>query len=609
MKKVCSAFADGINYYLFTNPQVKPKLIKRFQPWMPLLFSEGSIGGDIESVSLNGLKKFYGSGSADITEKKQGDGMEPEPKGSNGFAIAPFNTINGNALLLINPHTSFYFRSEVHVKSEEGLNAYGAVTWGQFFIYQGFNEHCGWMHTTSAADVIDSYSEVVQSKELIYKYGKETRPIISKKVTIVYKTDKGLSKKTFTTFATHHGPIVDMIDGKWIAVKMMNEPVKALTQSYQRTKSGGFSDFKKIMGIRANSSNNTVFADDKGNIAYWHGDYMPKRDLKFKWDGLIDGSDPQTDWKDLFDVDQIVHVYNPVNGWIQNCNSTPYTVSGDQSPDKNLYPSYMAPDFENFRGIHAVKVLRDEKAFTIDKLINAAYDSYLPAFEKLIPSLVTAYEEESVKSDTIKLKLAEPIELLRNWNLRFSETSVPTALAIYWAQRLRQDVSKQMPARIDNIGVIGYLTNRTSNIEKLKALSATLIELQRDVGTWKQPWGEINRFQRLTGKIEPTFDDSKPGIAVPFTSSFWGSLASFGARKYPNTKKMYGSVGNSFVAAVEFGKKVKAKSIVTGGSSSDPSSVHFNDQSAMYANGEFKDILFYDDEINAHVEKSYHPGQ
>ena len=610
MKKVCNAFADGINYYLYTHPQVKPKLLKRFHPWMPLLFSEGSIGGDIESVSLNEIKEFYGGLGGKLKEEVNDDGLEPEPKGSNGFAIAPSRSANGNALLLINPHTSFYFRSEVHMKSEDGLNAYGAVTWGQFFIYQGFNEHCGWMHTTTQADVIDEYKESIEKKgaALFYKYGDTMKPLLSEKVSIYYKNGTSMAKKEFTIYRSHHGPIIAKRDRKWISAKLMQEPMKALTQSYQRTKSAGFDDFKNTMMLRTNSSNNTVFADDKGNIAYWHGDYIPKRNPNFDWSIPLDGSDPNTDWQDLHSLDEIVHVYNPTNGWIQNCNSTPFTVSAGSSPDKSKYPNYMAPDAENARGLHAVRVLENESAFTLNKLITASQDSYLPGFEKLVPSLIGAYDGLAGTNDTVRTKLAEPIGLLRNWDLRYSTSSVPTTLAIFWAQRLRQNVNSKIPSKMDQLSIIEFLQSKTSALEKMVALSQTLIELQREFGTWKQPWGEINRYQRLTGKIESTFDDHKPSLAIPFTSSFWGSLAAYGSKRFPGTKKMYGYVGNSFVAVVEFGKKVNAKSVVTGGSSSDPSSVHFNDQSSLYSQGKFKDILFYDEDIKQHVERTYHPG-
>src|SRR5205085_1961141 len=187
---------------LYTHPQTKPKLLTRFQPWMPLLFSEGSIGGDIESVSLNELKEFYGKLPGDLKEEIGDDGLTAEPRGSNGIAISPSISATGNALFLINPHTSFYFRSELHVVSEEGWNAYGAATWGQFFIYQGFNEHCGWMHTARQADVIDEYIELVtkKNKTLFYKYGSELKPLQEEKISIAFKNGNAISRKEFMTY-------------------------------------------------------------------------------------------------------------------------------------------------------------------------------------------------------------------------------------------------------------------------------------------------------------------------------------------------------------------------------------------------------------------------
>src|SRR5512143_942371 len=131
-----NAWADGLNYFLSRHPEVKPRVIQRFEPWMALAFSEGSIGGDIEDISLQGLEAFYGGTAPRVTALD--DGRPAEPTGSNGIAIAPSNTASHHALLLINPHTSFFFRSEAQMTSDEGLNAYGAPTWGQFFIYHDF---------------------------------------------------------------------------------------------------------------------------------------------------------------------------------------------------------------------------------------------------------------------------------------------------------------------------------------------------------------------------------------------------------------------------------------------------------------------------------------
>ena len=193
-----NAFADGLNFYL-QHPDVKPRVIRHFEPWMALTFTEGSIGGDIEkdqSRPTRGLLRQAARASqapaaADDARRSR------SPRGSNGMAIAPANTADHHALLLINPHTSFFFRSELQMVSDEGLNAYGAVTWGQFFVYQGFNEHAGWMHTSSGVDAVDEYLESVTKKGdgYVYKYGTEERPVIAIEIAVPYKTAHGMARK------------------------------------------------------------------------------------------------------------------------------------------------------------------------------------------------------------------------------------------------------------------------------------------------------------------------------------------------------------------------------------------------------------------------------
>ena len=171
---------------------MKPRVITRFEPWMALSFSEGSIGGDIERVNLGAARgvlwqpdrataRSVAGARVALEADAVGEGGPPaEPTGSNGIAIAGANTASGKAQLLINPHTSFFFREEAQMVSEEGLNAYGALTWGQFFIYQGFNDKAGWMHTSSSVDNIDEYLETVTKKadgSYTYRVGTEERPL------------------------------------------------------------------------------------------------------------------------------------------------------------------------------------------------------------------------------------------------------------------------------------------------------------------------------------------------------------------------------------------------------------------------------------------------
>jgi acyl-homoserine-lactone acylase len=606
LKRLMDAYADGLNWYLVTHPRVKPKLIDRFEPWMALAFSEGSIGGDIETIDLKALQAFYGTAPAQpvaIVDK----GFDPEPRGSNGFAIAPRLTAGGHALLMINPHTSFYFRPEIHMVSGEGLNAYGAVTWGQFFIYQGFNDRVGWMHTSGGGDVIDEYLETVGRRDgrFVYKYGAGERAVRAKSIALPYKTANGMATRTVTAYFTHHGPVIREQDGKWVAVRMMDDPVHALMQSYGRTKARDYAAFRKVMDLRTNSSNNTVYADADGNIAYFHGNFIPRRDPRFDWTKPVDGSDPATEWKGLHDVGETITLLNPASGYISNTNNWPCTGFGASSPDCSTYPAYMWTLPQNPRGVHAERVLRDARGLTLDGLVAKAYDSYLTAFEPLVPALVKDWEALP-DGAPLKARLADQVALLRGWDLRFATASVATSLAVYWGQDMVAQASGR--AKAAHVPVIDFVQTRLTPQERLDALARASDKLQADFGSWKTPWGDINRFQRLSGAVDQQYDDAGPSIPVGFTSANWGSLASFGMTAKQTTKRIYGDRGNSFVAAVEFGPRVRAKSILAGGESGDPASPHFTDQAAMYSRGEFKDVLYYKEDIEKQLERKYHPG-
>jgi acyl-homoserine-lactone acylase len=619
LKALMTAWADGLNYYLHTHPNVQPRVIRRFEPWMALTFSEGSIGGDIEQVNLAQLEAFYS------TPRSQGpttgspaarmhtppsidhDVADLEPSGSNGIAIGPSNTASGKALLLINPHTSFFFRAEAQMVSEEGLNAYGALTWGQFFVYQGFNDRAGWMHTSSSVDNIDEYLETIVKKgnALFYSSGTQQRALKATKITVPYRTATAMAQKEFTVYRTQHGPIVREADGKWVSVRLMEEPVKALTQSYSRTKARNYKAFRETMELHTNSSNNTIYADADGTIAYFHSNFIPKRNPKFDWTRPVDGSDPATEWDSVLSIDETPGVVNPASGWVYNTNNWPWSASGPNSPKKENFPAYVDSGSENARGLHAIRLLDGQKGFTLDSLVLAAYDGYLPWFEKTIPAVVKAWDRAQGAS-ALKTKLADPIAVLRGWDLRWSAASAATTLAHFWGDEITRLAGAE--ARKLNLPTDEYIASKAPDEQLLQALATVTATLAQDFGSWKTPWGDVNRFQRLTGDLVQPFHDAKPSLPVGFTSGRWGSLASFGARRYPSTKRLYGTSGNSFVAVVEFGDRVRARAVTAGGQSGSSGSKHFNDQAARYSTGDLRPVFFYPSDLDAHTERKYRPG-
>jgi acyl-homoserine-lactone acylase len=588
LRKLMEAWADGLNYYLATHPEVRPRVITRFEPWMALSFSEGSIGGDIERVSLTQLRTFYDNSAVAMTDAEPGL-LFLEPTGSNGIAIAPSHTRDGHALLLINPHTSFYFRSELHMTSGEGLNAYGAATWGQFFIYQGFNANAGWMHTSAPVDNVDDFAETIVTGadgSLSYRYGDELRPVTTKTITLSYRTaDGGRAQRSFTTFATHHGPIVRQADGKWIAFALMNTPVEALQQSFLRTKARDYADYIDVASLKANSSNNTLFADSKGNIAFLLPQFMPIRDDRFDYLQPVDGSNPATDWQGLHSLESMPQAVNPQNGWAFNTNNWPWTCAGADSPNAADYPRYFNRGTENERGRHVIQLMTARNDFTPQALRDVAFDSYLGAFAELVPQLVAAWDRLP-EGDEQKVRLAGPISLLRGWDYRWGAGSTATSLAIFWAEG-----------------------SRATDAQRLASLDAAVDRLTEDFGSWQVPWGEINRFQRNDGAIVQTFDDAKPSIPVPFTSGTWGSLASYPGARRPGTKRFYATSGNTFVAVVEFGPRLRAWAVREGGNSGHPDSPHFKDQAERYASGNLRPVYFYPDDLMGHIERRYKPGK
>jgi acyl-homoserine lactone acylase PvdQ len=612
LKQLLNAYADGINFYLYKHPEVKPVLLHRFQPWFPLLWTDGSIGAiSTGNVTDEEVRSVYLPASPSGTAMLLSD--DEQNTGSNGFALGPSKTASGNSILYINPHVTFYFRPEVHMVSEEGLNVYGAVTWGQFFIYQGFNEYCGWMHTSSNVDVADMYTEKLTMKNghFFYQYNNVLKPVITRDIELAAASDTGITKTTVTAYYTQHGPVMARRNDQWISVKSNNRSLNGLIQCWQRTKVKGFEEYKKIMELRSNTSNNTVFADNSGHIAYWHGNFVPKRDVAFNWSKVVDGTISATEWKGLHTLDEIVHVYNPATGFIQNCNSTPFTCSGSSSPKKENYPTYMAPDGENFRAINAARLLSNGNQFTIDKTIAAGYDTKLTAFEILIPALINAFDKTITTTDSLYYPLMVPINILRRWDYRCGENSVATTIAVEWAQRLSASIQKIYVGigETDQVQQTTQYAATASPNELLQALNTTLNELTKKFGRWDIAWGYINRIQRISGDIVQPYNDAAQSLPVGFASATWGMLPSYNSRYYPGTKNRYGVSGNSFICAVEFGKKIVAKSLLAGGESCDPSSPHFKDQLDMYARGKFKDVLFYKEDVMQHAEKNYHPGE
>lgn len=612
MKALLQAFADGINFYLATHPEVKPKLLNRFEPWYPLLWTDGSIGA-ISTGFINELDvaSCYQLGDAQAFLAPKNWNPEQSLQGSNGFAIAPSKSKTGHAMLYINPHVTLYFRPEIQINSKEGLQVYGAVTWGQFFVYQGFNAYGGWMHTSSKVDVADVYHETMRwnQGQPQYLLDGQWRNLRSQWIEIKVKGEAQARK--FKAYYTHRGPIMGKRGEHWLSVRSFNRSMRSLQQSWQRMLSTGLNSFQKTMDLRANTSNNTVYADKYGNIAYWHGNFVPKRRPDLDWGLSQDGRYSKNDWQGLHALKDIVQSINPKNGWLQNCNSSPFTVAGAlYSPKKSAYPVYMAPDGENFRGINAVERLSRSGNLDLDGLIALGYDPHLSAFDVYFPRLLDKLMQSKAYAENHHW--AEPLKEIRDWDKKVSLENPILALTLTWLQALapQMDRTRQFGGEMDQVLNAQAWVQTVSADALAQTFGQAMQSMQQSFGHWRVPFGTVNRFQRLkVDAPESHFSDQAPSVPIPYVSSQWGMLPSYVSKPYPGTKLWYGSGGNSFVCAVDFGPRLQAKSLLAGGQSGQWLSNHYDDQVAAYAQGKFKTVYFYRSDVLKALEKRYRPGE
>jgi acyl-homoserine lactone acylase PvdQ len=608
LKKLCDAYAAGINYYILTHPNSKPKLLNRIQPWVPLLNNIPSINNS--NLTDADVKNMYPLKSLESIAFNANNPLQEDVQaGSNGWAISGKNTRDKNPILLINPHSEFYNRIEVQLVSKEGLNVYGAPFLGEFNIFQGFNEFCGWMHTVTLSDAKDLFIENIKpiSTGYVYEYDSKWIPVDSTKITIHYKKANAIDSVTFMTYKTLHGPVVAKRNNNWLAAKTINENIELLSVHWRITKSKTFNEFKSWLDKRVMTGTNTIYADRAGNIGYWHGNFVPIRDRNLDYTLPVPGNISATNWQGVHALNDIPNYVNPKNGWVQNCNSTPLYGAGYFDTIMAKKPAYMLPDGHTPRAVNAVRQLNNIHDATIDTILDMCHNAYLSNAAKFIPILIQSYESLGKPAN-----LKEPIEILKNWNFYTDTNSVATTLSVLWVEKILQNNLAQLKKPLTN--EITYSLANGSNISlqnissttQLALLDSVISDLNKDLGAWKIAWGKLNRFQRNASGQEPS--DDLPSLAVTATPAFMGSINAYSSKKSKTSKLRYGTTGNTFVAVVSFGKRLKAKSIYTGGASSNPKSKHFTDQANGYINHKYKDVNFYLEDVLKHKELVYHPG-
>jgi acyl-homoserine-lactone acylase len=583
MRELADALAAGLNHYLASNPNVKPRLLTRFEPWNVYAFNR-------YALYVMFLGKNTGVAPESIVK------LSSQIQGSNTWAIAPKKTSAGHAMLFINPHQPFFGPGqwyEGHVQSQQGWHVSGASFFGSGFPTIGHNENLGWSHTVNKPDVFDVWEETFDKADdpLAYKYGTTYRK--AERWTVPIKV--GAETKQFHFLKTHHGPVLGERNGKKLSVKFARlEEGGQIEEWYEMGRAKNLAEFKKAMTRVAIPLFNTMYADREGNIFYVYNGAIPRRSTKFDWSKPVDGSDPETEWAGYHPFDELPQVENPKSGFAQNCNSTPFTTTVYDNPDPARFPAYMVGEADTARARISRRILWNAEKFTFEDWAKAAFDTTIIEAETEIPRIVARWEEIRKQDPARAAKLTGPITELREWN--HVSTVSSKAMTLFTSWYLRTHRTPLSPAG-------------NAKADPLDALEKAVDDLAKSFGTWEVAWGEVNRLQRAHTGGEEGFDDRKSSIPVAGAPGDLGVVFNFYARPEKDQKRRYGVAGHSFVSIVEFGPVVKARSILVFGANSDPQSRNYTDQSELYAKQQFKPAYFSSAEVKSNAVRAYSPGQ
>ena len=579
LKAICDAYADGINYYLMKNPDIEFTVIDEFKPWY--------VFAGLRMVHLSQVLRM-GLNPGEVQENINMQTFNE----SNMWAISPEKSATGNAMLCINPHLQFDEPYEIHLHSEEGLQISGAYIQGlgitPFFAY---NEYLGWSLTGNQANSVDIYNETFDNPEdsLLYKYDQGYRKAQIWQDTIKVKTNSGFERQILTLRKTHHGPILAERDGKQLAVKVGKMKEGGMAQQlYSMARSQSITEFKEAIKDCAIPRHNIMAADKDGNIFYAYCPPIPKRNSKFDWSNPVDGSNPETEWQGYHTLDELPQVLNPESGFIQNCNTTPFTTTSEGNPQRTDYPDYIAEkETDYLRAQLLRRILANEDSFSFEEWADLAFDTYIMKAEEELPALFEEWNKYKTAGIEYDDELQQAIEVLANWDKRGAVNSIATTLFVLWHEKLSR-------------------TNENEDWEKVNALKDVIQVCDSVYGDWRLQWGAINRLQRPK---KGGYNDQRKSFPVGAVDDNLGTIFAFRSRQRKNTKKRYGYYGQSYVCVVEFGDEVKSKSIIPFGQSSDPESSHFFDQAKLFAKKEFKPSWYYLTEIKNNLEKVYNPGE
>ena len=668
-QSMAAAYAAGINQYLATHPETKPRRLVHIEPWHALAMDRHMIldfiyrqahvkkpnGRGPDEIARSGQPAAPAGAAFNIPPAGERGTFDTNPKrnrgnaltpslalrvsvnsdrgqyswdfpppqlsgfaadvqaaiGSNAWAIAGSKTASGSAMLFINPHQPWYGMGqfyEAHLSSDEGLNFSGASFFGNPFPTIGHNDYLGWTYTVNEPDMADAWRVTFDdaARPLFYRFDGAYREAIQWTETLQVKQDGMFVNRQITFRKTHHGPITSQEnDTTFLAVQVAGLfDLNRATQAWGMVLARNYTEWRAAISHCAIPMFNVVYADRDGNIFYAYNGTIPIRDPAFQWTKPVDGSDPRTDWKGFHTFDELPQVFNPKSGYVQSCNSSPYTTTDStiDNPPREKFPSYMLEDadFDSRRSKMSRLLLGKATGLTFDQLQDLAYDTtlYWPLIE--IPNLQQDFARLQSSSPALAVEVAPCFAHLQEWDCKSSLDSTQTTLCIAWYEEL---YGFGYPAETLKTE---YATDR---VTWFAALNKAAKKIKGLYGDWKHPWGKVHQLQRIPDQPDVQhagirLNGTDRRLSIAGTPGPLGIIYTvYSTPEIPIVRpERYAVVGASYMSVVEFSDPVRCQSVLPFGVSGRRTSPHFFDQAELYATRKFKPAWFSQEEVAGHAK-------
>ncbi|MDA7980690.1 MAG: penicillin acylase family protein [Pirellulales bacterium] len=615
-QRLCVAYANGLNYFLRTHPHVKPRLIKHFEPWHVVAF-----GRQIVLETTFRYTRLHDSFVPRTNERIWSE------TGSNGWAIGRQRSRNNSTILFANPHQPWFGfgqMCEVHLRSEqEGLNFIGAGLYGSPLPTLGHNDRLGWTLTTNEPDIADVWRETFDHPDdpLAYRYAGKYRRAVEWTEAIRVKLGSKIREEKHTFRKTHHGPIVKREgERSFLSANVAGlHTVSRLRQLTHMMRAKDLVEFEEALDLNEFSLMNVIYADVDGNIGYYYTGTVPRRQKGPDWTKPVDGANPDLDWtRGLHHPQELPRLVNPPIGYVQNCNSSPFLTTSAENPLPRNFPTYMVEDAKDDRrrAMRSREILDERRDFDLALVAEMAFDTKMYWASRQLPRLREAFKSLEQNQPELAAKVRPYVEHLLDWDFRVTAESTQATLCEAWYFEIHES---DYPGE----SLLPEYVNKP--VEQINALGRVAAQLKDRYGSWKVPWKDVFRIQR----VEPasdfwklSFDDAKPSLpslAVPgqlgaIFTQYYSPPTSFPISLVRKLDQRYGVVGTSYLGVWEFGPResenagVRGLSLVQFGSNGNLESPHAFDQAELLSQRKFKPEYFSWGDVVKASQASYHPA-